>query len=255
VQTGISFNKKKIISVLKKIKEKNYNSFKNINLNTGTYPVIFTPKSLSSILPSLVMALNGRSVEKKISPLFNSEAKKILPSSFTLVDSGILDGALNSSPFDDEGIKSKENLLIEKGVLKNFILDLYTASKLKKKPTSNGRRSFSSLPSPSPNTLIVKEGKTSLSSILKKEKRLILIDQLIGWAGNPLSGEFSGNCELAFLVENGKIKGRVKNIVVSGNIYNHFQKITAISKEKEFFGSSYYLPYIAVKNIPIAGEG
>jgi len=208
-------------------------------ISTGSYPIIFTAKAMPVIFSLLKRAINGKLVQKKISPLSSKLNKLIISPLVNIVDDATLPYGKASSPIDGEGVPSRQNPIIEEGVLKNFIYDLQTAGLMKTQTTANATRDYDTLPSPSTTNFIVSPGHFSLKEMIKDVKEGLIIDQVIG-AGqsNVLMGEFSVNCDLGFKIEKGEIKGRVKNAMVTGNIYELLNNILGIGKETQFVGST-----------------
>ena len=223
------------------------------SISPGKYPVIFTSKAVPLLLQSLKQGINGKVLQKKISPLLGKIGKPVLSSSIDIFDDALLPFALATSPVDGEGIPSRRTPIIEGGVLKNFIYDLQTAGLMGTESTSSGARGYGSLPSPATSNFILKEGKVSLEEMIKDIKEGIIVDQVIGSGqGNVLMGEFSVNLDLAYKVENGKIKGRVKDVMISGNSYTMLNNILALGSESRFIGST-RTPPIYFKEISVAG--
>lgn len=191
-----------------------------ISFKTEKLPVIFMPLSAKIFFNSLQLASNGRILQKGISPLSNNIDKKILNERLTITDNPLLENMCGSIPFDCEGTTCRENMIFKNGVFKNFIFDLETASRLNKKTTGNASRSYLNKPSPGFTNFIVSNGKTKISEMIKSLNKGIIVYDLIG-AGqsNLLSGDYSVNIGLGFYIENGKIKGRIKNAMIAGNIY------------------------------------
>lgn len=225
---------------------------KKTNITTKKYPVLFSPKSLPALIAGLELGCNGKLVEKGASLLVGKIGEKLLSEQFTLIDDATQEYKLSSIPFDGEGIICKPLVLFEQGILKNFIFDLQTASKMGCLSTGHGIRSYDSLPTPGYTNLIIASGTKSLSKILADVDECIFVDQVLG-AGqsNLLAGEFSLNLDLGFKIEKGECVGRVKDNMVAGNIYDVFNKIEALSLETETIGS-FTSPYILFKEVSIA---
>lgn len=117
-------------------------------LPTKRMNVIFMPRAMPAVLPAIMIAVNGKQIQKKASPLINKLGDKILDEKLSITDDGTIDLFTGSSPFDDEGIASRSTPIIDKGVLKNFIFDLQTAGILNLSSTGNGHRGHNALPSP-----------------------------------------------------------------------------------------------------------
>ncbi len=223
------------------------------SISSGRYPVIFTSKAVPLLLQSLKQGINGKVLQKKISPLLGKIGKPVLSPSIDIFDDALFSFALATSPVDGEGIPSRRTPIIEKGVLKNFIYDLQTAGLMGTESTSSGARGYSTLPSPATSNFIVKEGRVPLEEMVKDIKEGIIVDQVIGSGqSNVLMGEFSVNLDLAYKVENGKIKGRVKDIMISGNSYTMLNNVLALGSESRFIGST-RTPPIYFKEVNVAG--
>ena len=87
-------------------------------------------------------------------------------------------------------------------------------------------------------------------------KEGLVIEQLMGAEqGNILGGDFSGNVLLGYKVENGKIVGRVKNTMVSGNVYQLLKEITAIGSEARWVGGFLQTPHLYCPSLSVASKG
>ena len=227
---------------------------KEVEIKTAVMPVIFSPSGIKDIMRNLMVNVNGKMVEKGASPLAEKLGKKILSESVSIYDDGTIDGTAVAEPFDDEGIAVKRYPIVEKGVLKNFVLDLHTASVLKMKPTGSGARSYSSQPRPSVHGIIIQPGDVSTVELMSDIKEGIYIDQLMGaHTGNPFTGDFQQNVDLGFKIENGKKTGRVKNVMIAGNFYQLFDSLAAFSKETKWEGS-YRLPWSRFEKLSVASK-
>jgi len=226
---------------------------KKEKISPGRHPVIFTSKAVPLLLQSLKRGINGKMIQKKASPLLGKIGKPIISSSIDIFDDALFPFALATSPMDGEGMPSCRTQIIQQGVLKNFIYDLQTAGLMGTKSTSNGARGYDTLPSPSTSNFIIKEGKVSLEEMVKDIKEGIIVDQVIGSGqGNVLMGEFSVNLDLGYKVERGKIKGRIKDVMISGNSYTMLNNVLALGSESRFIGST-STPPIYFKEINVAG--
>ncbi|MFN4245440.1 MAG: TldD/PmbA family protein [Brevinematia bacterium] len=221
------------------------------SIGSGKYPVIFAPSSLYTLIEILGVSLNGENVYKGISPIKDKVGEKVFSESFSLVDSPHLDWAIGSQPFDDEGVITNHKEIISNGVLKSFITDLRTSYLQNQVSTGNGFRSYSSLPKPDFSNIVVHSGDMSLREMISSiDRGLIVYNLLGGGQSNINAGEFSVNVEKGFLIEKGKIVGRVKDVMVFGNVFDLFKNIVYISKEvKTEFNA--VLPYIMFDSVNV----
>ncbi len=246
----LTFSKEKFICDI----NKKFKLAKNVvKVPSTKLPIIFTPDAFAVLLGPVETALSAKSVYKKVSKWSDQIGKRIADQCFTLIDDPTIDFATGSANSDDEGLIAKPFLLIEKGILKNFYSDLKYAEKLNITPNGRG---FGIPANPSLTNVIVNCGTKSSDDIIHGLKRGMLVDQLLG-AGqdSPYSGDFSVNIHLGFLIENGKIVGRVKNCMVSGNIFEMLKNnLTDLSSNYKWVGGSEKLPYATFTDINITSN-
>ncbi len=210
---------------------------------TGSYPVIFPPQAFSRLTGIIASGLNGISVWKGVSPFAGKLGEKLFSDAFTLADDPLIEGSPYRIPFDAEGVNVSRKELIKRGVVQKFITDLKYAERLGTEPSGNASRGYSSLPSPSFTGITIEPGSSSYKEMISGIDRGIIAEQFIGLGqSNTLTGDFSANLDLAFLVENGEIKGRVKDCMMSGNIIDLLNGEVYFSSERERKGAS-VVPY------------
>jgi PmbA protein len=222
---------------------------------TKQLPVIFTPRGVANaLIPSLMMAFNGKTVLEGASPVGKKLGKQVFDSKLWLWDDPTIAYRPHSRPCDDEGTPSQRTPLIEQGKVASFFYDLQTAALANTKSTGNGSRG-GGLPTPSPTTLVIAPGKTSFDEMVSDIKDGLVIEQLMGAEqGNILGGDFSGNVLLGYKVESGKIVGRVKNTMVSGNVYQALKEVTAIGSQAEWVGGVVNTPPIYCPRLSVASK-
>jgi len=219
-------------------------------------PVIFTPQGVASALISpLMAAFSGRTVLQGASPIGNRLAQPVFDEKLFLWDDPTLDYRPSSRPCDDEGVVSQRTPLIEQGVVTNFLYDLQTAGLAKTKSTGNGGRSGGGLPAPSPSAFSISPGSATLDEMVSDIREGLVIELLMGAGqGNILNGDFSGNVLLGYKVEHGKIVGRVKDTMVSGNVYQALKQIVAIGSEARWVGSLVKTPHLYIPCLSVAAK-
>lgn len=223
---------------------------------TRPLPVIFTPTGVASALIfSLMSAFNGKSVLEGASPIGEKLGWQVFDEKLSLWDDATLAYRPASRPCDDEGVPSRRTPLIERGVVSGFLYDLQTAARAGAESTGNGERG-NGLPAPSPSAFVIAPGGASFEEMLADIKEGLVIEHLMGASqGNVLGGEFSGNVLLGYKVENGKIVGRVKDTMVSGNVYELLKEINAVGKEAKWVGGSLLTPPIYCPRLSVASKG
>jgi PmbA protein len=223
-------------------------------IGTGTYPILVSPWALMDIIRPLKVGLNGTYIEKGSSPLAEKMEQKILPETINIYDDPSIEGRASSTPFDDEGVTAERRPLIEKGVIKNFILDQRTAGALKMQSTGNGSRGYTDMPYPSVHCLFFEQGNDSLNDLIKGIKEGLFIQQTIGGSGvNPFTGDFQINAYIAVKIENGQLAGRTKGVMIGGNMYKIFETTSGISSERIWHGNA-CLPYVRFDEVFVSGN-
>jgi PmbA protein len=219
-------------------------------------PVIFTPQGVASaLLLPLVVAFNGKTVLEGASPIGNRLGQMVFDAKLWLRDDPTIAYQPNSRPCDDEGIASQRTPLIEGGKVTNFLYDLQTAALAHTRSTGNGSRGHGGLPAPAPSAFIITPGDTAFTEMVQDMKEGLVIEQLMGAEqGNILGGDFSGNVLLGYKVENGKIVGRVKDTIVSGNVYQVLKQIIALGREAKWVGGFLQAPHIYCPSLSVAAK-
>ncbi len=225
-------------------------------VKTGSLPVIFTANGIASaLMMPLFIAFNGKMVYEGASPVGNKMGQQVFSDKFGLSDDALVAFCPGSRPCDDEGVPARKTPLIEKGVVKNFLYDLQTAGLAGTISTGNGRRGGGSLPSPSPNAFVISPGDTTFDEMVADIKEGLVVEQLMGASqGNVLGGDFSGNVLLGYKIENGKIAGRVKDTMVSGNIYKLLKDIAAVGSESRWVDGMLNTPPIYLPAVSVASK-
>lgn len=220
-------------------------------------PVIFTPNGVASaLIAPLMAAFNGKSVLEGASPIGSRLGEQVFDKNLSLWDDTTIPYRPGSRPCDDEGVPSRRTPLIEAGTVANFFYDLRTAALAGRSSTGNGSRHGGGLPSPSPGAFVIQTGKTTFDEMVSDMKEGLVIEYLMGASqGNILGGDFSGNVLLGYRVENGKIVGRVKDTMVSGNIYQVLKDISAIGSDARWVDGSLYTPSLYCPSLSVASKG
>jgi len=228
---------------------------KSADIRSGRMPVLFAPTGALVLGLPLMMGFNGKNVYTGISPMKGKIGDKLFDDKITVVDDATIDGKFGSAAYDDEGVAHKQNVLIQEGVLKNFVYDLKTAAQSGAESTGNGSRGLFYPPSPSPTNLVFQAGDTLLADMLAGIDQGLLVENVLGLGqGNVISGAFSNSVSLAFKIEKGEIVGRVKDVSLAGNIYDLLQDVSAVSQESEWVYTNFHLPYILLPDMNVVAK-
>jgi PmbA protein len=243
------------------------NGRKNTDMPGGPTLVMFTPNAVADILLTLHSGVSGSMVERGVSPLKGKLGEQVFDRRVTIYDDGLARGGYATSPFDDEGVPMQRTPVIEGGVLRHYLTDLRTAAKLDAPLTGNAGRAkrlvmtkdLGKVPGPEITNWEMAGGDDPHEELIEGMKDGIVVDRMMGiLMSNLLAGDFSGNVSLGFRVEGGKLRGRVKDTMVAGNIYKLLRdNVEAVSSDVErvgqfgFVGSHKY-PYVLMKDVSIS---
>jgi PmbA protein len=220
-------------------------------VETGDIPVILDHHAASGLIATFSSAFNADNVQRGRSVFANKLGQEVVSNSLSIYDDGTLKGGLQSAPSDGEGISSQKTPLIEKGLLKNFLYDIYTSKKGGVEPTGNGMRaSYGDMPSVGLSNFILEFD--DLKEISEVNNGVLVTDVLGAHTANPISGDFSVEAMNAFKIENGELKHPIKKAMLSGNIFNAMGVASAATVEKRKIGP-FVLPTILVENLRVVG--
>ncbi len=215
-------------------------------------PVIFDPMMAGSFVGSVAGAANGDAVYKKSSIFAPLLGKRIAPKNVTIVDDGLLERGLGTSPFDGEGVATRKTPILANGVLENFLYDAFTARKAKAKTTGNASRGYSSLPHIGVNNLYLEAGKQTPEEIIAGVKNGFYVTAMLGRGANPVTGEYSRGAN-GMWIENGELAYPVQEVTVASDLLSMLKGIDAVGSDLEFRGSV-AAPTIRFAEMTVSGE-
>ena len=158
---------------------------------TQRVPVIFDAETAGSLMGNLCSAVSGYSLYKGASFLAGQLDKPLAPEYVTVYDDGRMVGGLGSRPFDGEGLPTRKTTVVERGVLKSYLLDTYSGKKLGLASTSNASRSVGENPSVGPTNFYLAPGAKTAQDIIKTVKQGLYVTDLIGFGINMVTGDYS----------------------------------------------------------------
>jgi PmbA protein len=200
----------------------------------------------SWLLGFLFVCVSGSAIYQKTSYLADSLGEKIADKEIFVSDDGLMPGMLGTTPFDSEGVPSQKTQIIDKGILKNYLCNTYSARKLQLRSTGNAVGGGIG-----PHNFYLHAGTLSPQKIISTlDKGLILI-RTIGYGLNPINGDISRGA-FGLWVEKGKIVYPVSEITISGNLGRILNSIEKIGNDLEF-RSPVVGPTIQINELTIAG--
>ena len=224
---------------------------RNVAPVVGRVPVLFTAKAADTLWGTVQAALSGKRVLEGASPWSDRIGDKVTSEALTLYQDP--DAGPFSCPFDDEGIQTQKLTFIDQGVLRLFYTDRTVSKKLGVDSTGNGfRPGLESAPMPGLFNTLIQPGQASLESLVESLEGAIIVDQILGDVAG-MSGDFSINVDLGFRVQNGVIQGRVKDTMVSGNVYTALLNLKAVGQDADWTGAC-YTPSVLLEGLSVTGR-
>ena len=211
-------------------------------IDSDIYSIIFEPYSVGELLAFVVAAnFNFKTFSEKKSCFSNSYEKEIAVNELNLVDDPHMPEGIGTKSIDDEGIKTKKQNLIEKGVFKNTFSNLFDSYKEESQSTGNASRpgspmgrSSEPIPISSPHNLKIISGDYSQEEMIKETKHGLLVGRLwYTYAVNPIKGDFSCTARSGIrIIKNGEIVGPGKSVRIIHSLPNMLKNISAIGNNQ-----------------------
>ncbi len=220
---------------------------------TCEVPVVFDPDAARSILGMLAGCIMGSSIWRKASYLIGREGTQVASELVTIVDDPLIKRAPGSRPYDGEGLASRRNVVVEKGMLKTYLCDSYSARKLGRKSTGNAARGGSAGVSCSTTNFILSPGTDSNDAIVKGTKSGLYVTEMMGFGFNAVTGDFSRGAA-GFWIENGELAFPVSEVTISLNVDELYKRIDAVGSDLDLRTAT-AAPTIRVGRMTVAGSG
>jgi len=223
---------------------------------TQSVPIIFAPETAQTLIGSVFEAASGDAIWRGASFLAGKLGETIAVPDLTIVDDNTMllptgVGGFGSSPFDDEGLPSQRTMVVENGVLRNYLLNTYTARKLGMRSTHNAARGLAGAPGVGCGNLFLAPGKFSAGEIIGGVTAGLYVTSLMGFGTNMVTGDYSRGAT-GLWIENGQLTHAVEEVTIAGNLAEMLRNVTAIGNDLIFRGSV-ASPTLRIDGMTIAG--
>lgn len=188
---------------------------------TQKVPVLFRADIASSLFGHLVAAIGGGAIYRKSSFLLDKVGQQIMAPGITILERPHVKQALASSPFDGEGVKTRDLTIIDAGQLTTYLTTSYSARKLGL--TSSGHAGGI-------HNWLVQHGDEDLLQLCRTMGKGLLVTELMGQGVNTVTGDYSRGAA-GFWVEHGEIQFPVSEITIAGNLKDMFMQIAAVGND------------------------
>ena len=247
---------------------------------TQQAPIVFAPETARSLIGNLFDAANADAVYRHATFLADKLGEQVAGENVTVIDDGTLVfdqpfsggpfmrdrknahewgdsdtirvGGFGTSPFDGEGLPTRRTVLIERGVLKNYVANTYTARKLGIRSTGNAARSLASNPGIGAGNFFLQPGTLTAEQILGDVRSGLYVTETMGFGVNLVTGDYSQGAA-GLWIENGELAYPVEEITIAGNLKEMYRNIAAIGCDL-VFRSSAAAPTLRVDGMTIAGS-
>lgn len=212
-------------------------------LATRTVPVLFAAEIASSLFGHFVSAIRGSNLYRKSSFLLDHLGKSVFPDGFRIHEQPYLKGALGSTPFDNEGVATRERDVVRDGVLQGYVLSSYAARKLGMQSTANAG---------GVHNLTVEPGTKGFRDLVREMDTGLLVTELLGMGVNIVTGDYSRGAA-GFWVEGGEIRYPVQEITIAGNLREIFRNVREVGTDVDT-RSNIRTGSMLIEHMTVAGE-
>ena len=193
----------------------------SIRPKTGCYPVVMSPAMARTLIGHFMSAIAGGALYREASFLLDALGDPVFPAWFSLYEQPQLRGGLASSPFDDDGVFTRDNRFVERGILSSYMLSSYSARRLGMVTTGNAGGA---------HNMRIDAPLVPYADLIGGIEKGVLITELMGQGVNTVTGDYSRG-SAGFWIENGKIAYPVENFTVAGNLRDMFRSVQAVGDD------------------------
>jgi len=219
---------------------------------TTRVPVVFDPETARTLLGHVFEAVSGDSVWRHASFLADKLGERIAPEHVTIVDDGTIPGLFGTSPFDDEGVPSRRTVVVERGVLKRWLLNSYAARKLGLKTTGNAARGLTGNAGVGRGNFFLEAGEAAPADLLRAIRQGLYVTELIGQGVNIVNGDYSRGAA-GLWIENGEFAYPVSEITIASNLAWMLSGISAVANDLRFRGPT-ASPTLVIEEMTVSGQ-
>ena len=220
-------------------------------VETQRVPVIFEPRTARSLVNHIFEAVEGRSVYRQSSFLAGKLGEQVAAAGINVIDDGTIPGLFGTSPFDDEGIPTRRTPVIENGVLRNYLLNTYSARKLGMKTTGNAARGITGNAGVGHGNFYLEAGARTREQMIASVSNGLYVTELIGSGVNIASGDYSQGAAGLWIV-NGELAFPVSEVTIASTLQQMFLALEPAS-DLEFRGSV-AAPTLLIQEMTVGGR-
>jgi PmbA protein len=220
-------------------------------VKTVEVPVVFDPETAASLVRAIAGAASGPSLYRRASFLLDKLGARVAAPAVTIVDDGLIPGALGSRPFDGEGLATRRTVVIGEGVLESYLLDTYSARKLGMASTHHAARDGSGV-SVSTTNLMLLPGKVPPRELIASVASGLYVTELIGFGVNGVTGDYSRGAA-GLWIEHGELAYPVEEVTVAGNLLDMLAAIDGVGDDLVLRDRT-AAPTLKIRRMVVAGH-
>jgi PmbA protein len=250
-------------------------------VKTQQAPVVFSPEIARGIIGNIFDAANGDAIYRHATFFADMLGERVAGENVTVIDDGTLlfdhtldpatglassriasgssaalgsvrVGGFGTTPFDGEGLPTRRTVLVEKGILKNYVMNAYTARKLGMASTGNASRGLAGAPGIGAGNFFLEPGELTPEQIIADIPNGLYVTETMGFGVNLVTGDYSQGAA-GLWIENGELAYPVEEITIAGNLKDMYRNISAIGNDLNFHSAS-AAPTIRIEGMTIAGS-
>ena len=232
---------------------------------TQQCPVVFAPEIARSLMGNLLSAADGDAIYRNASMFAGKLGEQVAGENITMIDDGTMvfdhtlsngetlrTGGFGTAPFDGDGLPTRRTVIIERGILKNLMLNTYTARKLNMQSTGKASRGLAGAPGIGGGNYFLEPGSETPEKIIADVPNGLYVVQTMGFGVNLVTGDYSQGAS-GLWIENGELTYPVEEITIAGNLKEMFRNVSAIGNDLEF-RSSGAVPTVRIEGMTVAGS-
>jgi PmbA protein len=250
-----NFNSLNFEFLAKKAANMAINKLYPVKISTKKYSIVFANHVFVQIFAHFFPIFDAYSLINHTTALEDKINRHVFSSNITIKDAAYMDNRPNSVSIDDEGSKRNDTVVVENGVLRSFLHNIYTSNKLNQENTHNAKRSsWMSLPKVGAfNFYIEGDSSTDRDKLLNKIDGVYVTEIMGLHMANSISGDFSFGVN-GFLIHDGELVSYFKSATLADNFFNMMNRVIGLSNSM-YFNSSFGCPDIAIADCTVGGEG
>lgn len=223
-----------------------------VKVETQKVPVVFEPRTARTLLDNIFEAVHGMSIYRHESFLAGMLDQKVAVDNLTVIDDATIPGLFGTSPFDDEGVPSRRTVVIERGVLKSYLMNTYAARKLGMKTTGNASRGLTGNAGIGHGNFFIEKGVQTPEQILAGIPNGFYVTELMGFGVNIVNGDYSRGAA-GMWIRNGELAFAVSEVTIAGNLKDMLLGLEAIGSDLDFRGSV-AAPTLKIGEMTVGGK-